>query len=762
MGAIPDAILDEIKRRTDLAAVIGEHVALKRSGRGFLGLCPFHQEKSPSFHVDPERGFFHCFGCNAGGNVFTFLMRVTGVTFPEVVRTLAAKANVVVPESRSSGVHDRLAEVNSLAAQLFQIILRESRLGARGREYMERRGIDSETAMRFQLGFAPVEGWVEKLIKREVSPADLKTLGLASPSNYGRGGSMYPLFRDRLMFPIHDLSGRVIGFGGRAVGDVKGPKYLNSPETPLYRKGHHLYGLDVARDAIRADGRIILVEGYLDAIALSQAGIANVAAVLGTALTVDQLKLGRRFAEDIVICFDGDEAGRRAALRAFPLCVDAIDLWPRAVFLPPGDDPDSFVRREGAAGFAALVAKAPTLFDFYLDELVGKDAGVGETARAASRMASLLGSVQDPIVRDKIVRGVAGRLGVSDVALLEAARRSRAAESARAGAGAAAGASRSGGGPPPAPPPEGEPFDARGGGASGRGGDGPRGGWRGGDGSSSGFRSRGQQDGRGGGGQGGQRREWRDKNGERREWRGWRNDERPEPLGSGRTRFSPEAELIELILCNADVAARAASARAWDGFRDAQLRALAEKIVERRAEGHFEPTEMLADLPRGMAERVTRRLANATPVELQRAGDEWFARRTARSAKADRQALIAQLRAAEHRRDQAGVAAALAALQQQQGGRSDAAGEAVAEAAGAPDEPGADLDEGYELDRESPLDDRETYDEPASDAYGAAPTPPSHAGASSRAATPESDPYDVPPDVSDDYEPEFDTDADEY
>lgn len=754
MGAIPDAILDEIKRRTDLAAVISEHVALKRSGRGFLGLCPFHQEKSPSFHVDPERGFFHCFGCNAGGNVFTFLMRVTGATFPEVVRNLAAKANVVVPESRSSGVHDRLAEVNSLAQQLFQIILRESRLGARGREYMERRGIDAETAQRFQLGFAPVEGWVEKLIKREVSPADLKTLGLASPSNYGRGGSMYPLFRDRLMFPIHDLSGRVIGFGGRAVGDVKGPKYLNSPETPLYRKGHHLYGLDVARDAIRADGRIILVEGYLDAIALSQAGIANVAAVLGTALTVDQLKLGRRFAEDIVICFDGDEAGRRAALRAFPLCVDAIDLWPRAVFLPQGDDPDSFVRREGAAGFANLIAKAPTLFDFYLDELVGKDAGVGETARAASRMASLLATVQDPIVRDKIVRGVAGRLGVSDAALLEAARRSRAAESARAGAGAAAGAARGAGGPPPAPPPGEEPFDARGGGGPGRGGEGSRGG----------FRPRGQQDGRGRGEQGGQRREWRDKNGERREWRGRRDDrsfERPEPLGSGRTRFSAEAELIELILCNAEVAARAASERAWDGFRDAQLKALAQKIAERRGEGHFEPTEMLAELPRGMAERVTRRLANATPIELQRAGDEWFARRTARSAKADRQALIAQLRAAEHRRDQAGVSAALAALQRHRDeARGDVAGEMVGETEGAPDEAGADLDEGYELDRESPLDDRETYDDREADDYGAASTPQPQGGA--RAATPESDPYDVPPEVADDYEPDFDTDADEY
>lgn len=615
MGAIPDAILDEVKRRTDLAALIGEHVALKRSGRGFLGLCPFHQEKTPSFHVDPERGFFHCFGCNAGGNAFTFLMRVTGATFPEAARTLAARVNVTIPESRASGVHDRLAEVNGLAAQLFSIILRESRLGQRGREYMERRGIDQETAQRFQLGFAPVEGWVERLLKREVSPADLKTLGLASPSKLGRGG-LYPLFRDRLMFPIHDLSGRVIGFGGRAVGDVKGPKYLNSPETPLYRKGHHLYGLDVARDAIRAENRIVLVEGYLDAIALAQAGIANVAAVLGTALTTDQLKLGRRFAEDIVICFDGDEAGRRAALRAFPLCVDAIDLWPRAVFLPSGDDPDSFVRRAGAKGFAELIAKAPTLFDFYLDELVGRDAGVGETARAASRMASLLAGVQDPIVRDKIVRGVAGRLGVSDGALIEAAARSRAAEGARAGAGGAGGAgARRGAEQPPH-----APHDAR-----------------------------------------------DDRGGPRDRDRGARSVPARPAASRGRAHFSSEAELVELILCSAAVAERVAAEGVVDELQEPELKRLAALILERRSgPSPFEASELLAELPRGMAERVSRRLTSSSEVELQRAAAEWFARRAERGARADRKVLIARLRAAEHRRDEAGIAAALAELSRAQ------------------------------------------------------------------------------------------------
>ena len=241
--------------------------------------------------------------------------------------------------------------------------------------------------------------------------------------------------------------------------------------------------------------------------------------MLGTALTVDQLKLARRFAEDIVICFDGDEAGRRAALRAFPLCVDAIDLWPRAVFLPSGDDPDSFVRRVGASGFAERITAAPTLFDFYLDELVGRDAGVGETARAATRMAGLLGNVQDPIVRDKIVRGVAGRLGVSDAALLEAAQRSRVAETAR---NAAIAGARRPGEPPRVPAPSGAREE------------------------------------RGPGG-------------------------RASAATRGRAHFSFEAELVELILCDAEVAARAAEEGVCSDFGDPEMKRLAEMILARRA-----------------------------------------------------------------------------------------------------------------------------------------------------------------------------------
>lgn len=574
---IPESVIDEVKHRVDLVALISEHVALKRSGRGWIGICPFHQEKTPSFHVNPERGFFHCFGCNAGGNAFTFLMRVSGLSFPEAVRGLAAKVGVAVPEGRADQGADRLAEVNGLAAELFAHYLNESRRGARTRAYLEQRGISRETSERFRLGYAPAEEWPEKLRGRGISAAELARVGLASESR--RGPGLYPQFRDRLMFPIEDLAGRVIAFGGRALQEGSGPKYLNSPETPIYRKGHHLYGLAAARDAIRSAGRVILVEGYMDAIALAQVGVTNVAAALGTALTADQLRLARRFAEDIVLCFDGDEAGRRAALRVFPVCVEEVDLWPRAVFLPAGEDPDSLVRSSGRGAFDSLVDRAASLIDFFLDDLVG-EGGLGASTRAARRMAQVLAKVQDPIVRDKLVRGAAGRLGVTPDAMLDASRRAFRAARQRPGSG--------------------------------------------------------------------------------------REVAAPAPRSAARAHFSPEVELIELALCDAEVAARAAREQVFEEFRDAELRSLGERILERRAsDEHFEPAELLTELPRGMAERVLARLGSGEgPEQWRRAADEWFHRRSARLARVSRRELIARLRAAEHRGDPDEVAAALEALRQ--------------------------------------------------------------------------------------------------
>ena len=579
MPEIPQPVLDEIKHRVDMAALVSEHLSLKRSGRGFVGLCPFHEEKTPSFYVNPERGSFHCFGCNAGGNAFTFLMRMTGQTFPEVVRELGEKVGVEIPESRAARGQDQLAEVNRLASELFQVILHESKRGERARKYLEDRGLSIETIRRFGLGFAPGDGWVEKLRGRDVSVNDLKRLGLLSE---GRSGP-YPLFRDRLIFPIHDLSGRVIAFGGRAIGETKGPKYLNSPESPLYRKGHHLYGMDLARDEARSRDQVVLTEGYMDAIALAQAGMTNAVAVLGTALTADQLRLARRFAFEIVVCFDGDEAGRRAALRAFPLCVDEVDLWPKAVFLPPGEDPDSLVRGGGTEAMEGLIENGQSLIDFFLDDLVGEDAGVGETARAASTMAGVLARVKDPIVRDKLVRGAAGRLGVSDSALLAAARRAHAEQRRRPGSSSPAAPGR------PTSGPSGRPA---------------------------------------------------------------------------RVRFSSDAEMVELVVCDGGVADRVRSEGAAKLIEDPVLRAIAEQVLDRReTDEYFEPLELLPDLPAAMAERVRLRLDQGAVGEVAaRAADEWFAAHAKRAQAGDRKAVIARLRAAEHRGDEAGVRAALEAL----------------------------------------------------------------------------------------------------
>lgn len=585
MSASRDPIVDEIKQRLNLAELIGEHVSLKRSGRGFTGLCPFHQEKSPSFHVDSDKGFFHCFGCQEGGDGFTFLMKVTGQTFPEALRALGRRVGVEVPERRRDEGIERLGEVNTTVAEFFRSALLDEKRGAKAREYLEARGIDEATSERFLLGYAPGDGWADALVRRGVSEADLRKLGLASQSRHGRG--LYPLFRDRLMFPIRDLSGRVIAFGGRLMGASEGPKYINSPESPLYSKGRHLYGLDAARDSIRETGRVLLVEGYMDAIALAQAGLPHAAGVLGTALTADQLRLARRFAEEIIVCFDGDTAGRRAALRVFPICVDEVDLWPKAVFLPDGEDPDSLIRSGGTEAMEVLIQQSGTLIDFYLDDLVssggaGSGGRMAATARAARTMAEVLAGVTDPIVRDKLVRGAAGRLGISEEALLEAARQAWQKRQRQGG---------------PARVPQQEAA------------------------------------------------------GEVR---------RPEaPRG-----YSSETLLVELVLCSADAASRAEDGRVWANFQNAGLAGLLARIVERRRNAErFEPAEFFNELPAGMAERVHRRLGgDGEQSDLVSEVAAWFSSHRVEAAKVDRQELIAQLRAAETRGDEAGVAAALEAL----------------------------------------------------------------------------------------------------
>ncbi len=433
-GRIPESTLIELRDRANILEVVSAQVGMKRVGRNHVGLCPFHAEKTPSFTVNEERGIFHCFGCGAGGNVFTFLMKMENLPFPEVVERLARRYGVTLPErgddDPAARQREALYRLNDKTARFFQRFLWDAAEAEAGRTYLLGRGIGRETADRYLLGYAPAGG--DALVRRLREAGGDPALGdrgraLALAQQLGLvgerrgGGGHYDRFRARLMFPITDSAGRVIGFGSRSVpgtasatGDL--PKYLNSPETPLYRKGSHLYGLAVARDAIRGSGRAVVVEGYFDVLALAEAGIGHVVASLGTALTLDQLRLLRRFTRDIVVCFDGDAAGARAAEKSLATFLEA-GLWGHGAFLPPGDDPDTFVQREGRDAALALLASATPLLDFYLDRAVRPDSTVAERGAVAQQVAQWLRKITDPFEYDMTVRHAAERLRVPEESL---------------------------------------------------------------------------------------------------------------------------------------------------------------------------------------------------------------------------------------------------------------------------------------------------------------------------------------------------------
>jgi DNA primase len=387
-GRIPTEAIQHIRERASITEVVSDVVTLRKRGRTVVGLCPFHTEKTPSFTVTEERGFYHCFGCGEHGDVFGFVMKTQSLTFPEAIRAVAQRFGLPVPEGTDSERRggDPLLAVNAAAAAFFTRALAAPG-GARARAYLVERGVGDEIAARFHLGYAPATGdALARHLRAEGHPVEhALTLGLVSRRD---AGGVYDRFRDRLVFPIADTTGRNVAFGGRVLpgrpstGDAP-PKYLNSPESPLFHKGHTLYGLPQARDAIRRRGRAIVVEGYLDVITLAEAGIEEVVAPLGTALTADQLRVLRRLCESVVACFDGDDAGRRAAARSFATFVEA-GLWGRGVFLPAGDDPDTFVRRSGREALEALLGAAEPLVDAFLGVLAGprRDA-VGRNVEAA-------------------------------------------------------------------------------------------------------------------------------------------------------------------------------------------------------------------------------------------------------------------------------------------------------------------------------------------------------------------------------------------
>lgn len=356
---VPDDFIAKLRERVDIVDVVSEHVRLTRSGRSFVGLCPFHSEKSPSFHVTPGKGFYHCFGCGAGGTAITFLMEVEQITFREAVERLANKAGLTLPTLADDVGSDPGAErrlqmltAHDLAAKYYNHIVMNLDAGMQGLSYFLHRGLTKKTIAQYSLGFAPRTGnaLLQFLEKRGLSRELLTEAGLCVKTDRG---DVIDRFRGRVMFPVWDLQGRVIAFGARALGSEQ-PKYLNSPESPLFSKGRALYGYHRARQAIRQTGQVLLLEGYMDVLALHQSGLHHAVAGLGTALTPEQAGLLNRVAETVVLVYDGDEAGQKAAARNLEVCREAgIDA--RVAIVPDGMDPDEWIRERGADSFQSEV-----------------------------------------------------------------------------------------------------------------------------------------------------------------------------------------------------------------------------------------------------------------------------------------------------------------------------------------------------------------------------------------------------------------------
>jgi len=413
---IPNDFIQALLSRVDIVGVIDPHLPLKKAGANYVACCPFHNEKSPSFTVSPSKQFYHCFGCGAHGTAIGFLIEYSGMSFPEAVADLARGVGLDVPRVTAPGAEARRDEAEDLsglmleAAKRYRAALKDS---PRAIEYLKARGLTGEIAAHFGIGYAE-DGWQPLGAMPGYADKGMETAGLVIT---GDGGKRYDRFRDRIMFPIHDGGGRVIGFGGRVL-DKGEPKYLNSPETPLFSKGRELYGLFQARQPIRAAGRAIVVEGYMDVVALAQHGVEYAVATLGTATTPAHVQKLFRLTDTIVFCFDGDAAGRRAAWRALEntLALLADGKNARFLFLPDGEDPDDYIRQRGKAAFEALVEAATPLSDFLLAELAQRYPPRSAEGRAALVNAAkpLLAQITAPVLATLLRRGLAELAGLRE------------------------------------------------------------------------------------------------------------------------------------------------------------------------------------------------------------------------------------------------------------------------------------------------------------------------------------------------------------
>jgi DNA primase len=443
MAGFTPALLEEIRARADIVELVGQWVKLKKAGENWKGLCPFHTEKTPSFTVNPKKGIFHCFGCKAGGDAFSFLRKQERLDFPEAVRALAQRVGVALPTEGAERVQDGKLEglraVMARAARYYgEALWNPGDAGAdKARRYLEGRGVDPEVARRFGLGYAP-EGWdnLLGLMRREgLGDELLAQAGLVLPRQNATG--FYDRFRGRLMFSIRDAQGRVVAFGGRALGPDE-VKYINSPETPLYVKGQTVYGLDLAKPAIRERNRAVVVEGYLDCLMAHQHGFTETVAALGTAFTSAQLALLQRNAEEIVAVFDADAAGQKASARLEEMMTDTMDVgglaWAvartggfersgyfpvKVAVLPPGHDPDSLLRAEGAAGFRSRLDAARSILSFVMQQALSEEdlSTARGRATAHARVALILSKVPNAEEATTLAAQASRQLGVDSTQL---------------------------------------------------------------------------------------------------------------------------------------------------------------------------------------------------------------------------------------------------------------------------------------------------------------------------------------------------------
>lgn len=425
---IPEEKISEILNTSDIVDVVSEAVILKKSGRNFFGLCPFHSEKTPSFSVNPDKQIFHCFGCSAGGNALSFVMKYHGISFPEAARMLARKYNIVVetgsmdPAQRKEiQVKESLFRLNKKVMGLFGKMIQDESRGGGVRSYLEKRGMTTDTIEQFQLGYAP-DLWdfgVSFMKEEKITQKVAINSGLILPRKQGNG--YYDRFRNRLMFPIFDINMQVAGFGGRVMDDSM-PKYMNSPETPVYSKSRILYGLHAAKQECRRQGRVFIVEGYFDFLSLFQHGIKNTVASLGTALTLEHVRILKGYAQQMVLVFDSDDAGINAAKRSIKIFMkEGIDT--RILVLPGKNDPDSYIMKHGRDSFMALADDAKTVMQFLLRLAMDTHgSSVEGRIKTLDEMKQHLALIHDSALRSLYVKELSETLNIDEKAVLEKVR----------------------------------------------------------------------------------------------------------------------------------------------------------------------------------------------------------------------------------------------------------------------------------------------------------------------------------------------------